>query len=84
MKVEDGATIAQDAVETEPFIWKDGKFRPICGLGWWDNENGAKSYCHQLGFETGSLFPGTTQSTSTGGLYFLGRFALMWDESSFL
>ena len=33
----------------------DGKWRPICGHWFWDNNYGAKAFCKRLGYESGEF-----------------------------
>lgn len=40
-------------VEMWPEVFFDGKFHPICGHYFWDNNHGAKMFCKKLGFSYG-------------------------------
>ena len=44
--------MGKDAV---PYYHKDGKFSPICGHGFWNNQYGADAFCQALGFTGGTL-----------------------------
>ena len=35
-------------------MWYKGHWFPICGLGFWDNDNGATTVCRKLGFSQGT------------------------------
>ena len=37
----------------DPEVFWDGKWRPICGHYFWDNNFGADLFCQQLGFSSG-------------------------------
>ena len=38
-----------------PYYYKDGKFSPICGHWFWDDQYGADAFCQALGFTGGTL-----------------------------
>eukprot|EP00928_Gymnodinium_smaydae_P025510 TRINITY_DN20291_c0_g2_i1.p1 TRINITY_DN20291_c0_g2~~TRINITY_DN20291_c0_g2_i1.p1 ORF type:complete len:421 (-),score=84.88 TRINITY_DN20291_c0_g2_i1:51-1313(-) len=38
-----------------PHMCKEGKFLPICGHYFWNNNNGAQIFCRQLGFSRGYI-----------------------------
>ena len=38
-----------------PYIFWNGDWSPICGHWFWNDQNGAKSFCKKLGFPDGSL-----------------------------
>lgn len=38
-----------------PYLFWDGKLSPICGHNFWDNQNGAKAFCQELGFNGGKF-----------------------------
>ena len=37
-----------------PEVLFEGKYHPICGHYFWDNDNGATAFCKLLGFKSGS------------------------------
>ena len=39
---------------TPEFFW-NGKFNPICGHWFWDNQEGAISFCQKIGYKTGFI-----------------------------
>ena len=39
--------------DKDPEILWNGKWTPICGHYFWDNNNGAKLFCKKRGFENG-------------------------------
>ena len=41
--------------DTVPYYYKEGKFSPICGHGFWNNHYGADAFCQALGFTGGTL-----------------------------
>ena len=43
------------ATVRDPQIHKDGKWAPICGHGFWENDFGVKAFCQALNFQTGVL-----------------------------
>lgn len=47
---------------SSPQIFQDGTYHPICGHWFWDNNEGAKSYCKQLGFADGEIIEGADES----------------------
>ena len=38
-----------------PEVFHSGGWHPICGHGFWDNDNGATTLCKRLGFASGTL-----------------------------
>ena len=38
---------------TPMFFW-NGKWSPICGEWFWDNQNGAQTFCKKLGYTNGN------------------------------
>ena len=36
-----------------PYLYRMGNWRPICGHQFWDNQEGAKAFCRELGFPGG-------------------------------
>ena len=38
-----------------PYIFWGGEWSPICGHYFWNNEEGAKVFCKELGFQGGTL-----------------------------
>merc|ERR1711971_132686 len=46
-------------IDKMPYVWRSGKWVPICGHYFWDNHNGAKLFCEELGFPEGRLIGGT-------------------------
>ena len=38
-----------------PYLYRMGNWRPICGHGFWDNQEGAKAFCRELGFSGGEF-----------------------------
>ena len=41
---------------TTPYYFYQGKFRPICGHWFWNNNDGATSFCKKLGnYESGTV-----------------------------
>ena len=42
-------------VDGIPYLFWDGKWSPICGHNFWDNQNGAKAFCQELGFNGGKF-----------------------------
>jgi hypothetical protein len=47
-----------------PEMYSGGAFAPICGYWFWDDNNGASSFCQELGYTGGTL-------TKTRGKYFV-------------
>ena len=39
----------------DPEIYWNGKWTPICGHYFWDNDNGAKLFCQKLGLVNGKI-----------------------------
>ena len=39
----------------DPEIYWNGKWTPICGHFFWDNDNGAKLFCQKLGLGNGKI-----------------------------
>ena len=39
-----------------PEVWFEGKFHPICGHYFWDNNDGPKTVCQRLGFRYGNRY----------------------------
>ena len=54
--VKDGDVRLQH--HTDPEIYWNGKWNPICGHYFWDNDNGAKLFCQKLGFANGKVTQG--------------------------
>ena len=42
----------------------NGAFRPICGLAFWENDDGAVAFCKKLGYTGGEIDKQTGQSSS--------------------
>ena len=38
-----------------PYLFRLGDWRPICGHGFWDSQDGAKAFCRELGFSGGEF-----------------------------
>ena len=38
-----------------PYLFWAGKWSPICGHWFWDNQEGAKAFCRKLGYSNGAL-----------------------------
>ena len=38
-----------------PFLFWNGKWYPICGHWFWDNDHGATAFCTKLGYESGRV-----------------------------
>ena len=55
--VKDGDVRLQH--HTDPEIYWNGKWNPICGHFFWDNDNGAKLFCQKLGFSNGKITQGS-------------------------
>ena len=36
-------------------LYSDGQFHPICGRYFWNNDNGADTFCRELGYENGGV-----------------------------
>ena len=50
---EDGdVNLGSDGI---PYVFWSGDWSPICGHWFWNNQNGAKSFCQKLGFADGSF-----------------------------
>merc|ERR1719210_2459997 len=52
----------------EPEIFANGYWVPICGHWFWNNENGANTFCRQLGYLTGNL-TATGRKLATDAMY---------------
>merc|ERR1719210_2960474 len=52
----------------EPEIFANGNWVPICGHWFWNNENGANTFCRQLGYLTGNLIA-TERKLATDAMY---------------
>jgi len=55
-----------------PYVKRNSKWWPICGHYFWDNQNGARLFCQELGFPEGEIIGGTYG----GGRYTLKKDAL--------
>ena len=50
---EDGdVNLGSDGI---PYVFWSGDWSPICGHWFWNDQNGAKSFCQKLGFADGSF-----------------------------
>ena len=38
-----------------PLVFWNRKWSPICGHGFWDNDNGATAFCNKLGYKSGTV-----------------------------
>ena len=65
-----GSCVKLEADGTPNVFWEN-KWRPICGHWFWDNNNGAKSFCQRLGYSDGVLE--RTNSAYTEDAIRLGR-----------
>ena len=54
LKVVSGACVKLEADGTPKVFWEK-KWRPLCGHWFWDNNNGADSFCQRLGYSYGEL-----------------------------
>jgi len=36
-----------------PYVYQAGEYHPICGLSFWDNNDGATAFCKKLGYSSG-------------------------------
>ena len=43
------------AIDGTPLYYKEGMFRPICGHGFRNNNNGVILFCKKLGYTTGTV-----------------------------
>ena len=41
------------AADGTPYLFWEGRWSPICGHQFWDNQEGAKAFCKELGFNSG-------------------------------
>ena len=61
--VKDGAVRLQNC--KDPEIFWNGKWAPICGHFFWDNNNGAKLFCQKMGLLNGKVKGQGSQSLLT-------------------
>ena len=61
--VKGGAVRLQNG--KDPEIFWNGKWAPICGHFFWDNNNGAKLFCQKMGFTYGKVKGQGSQSLLT-------------------
>lgn len=45
----------EPGLEYLPWVYFTGQWYPICGHYFWNNDNGATTFCHKLGFESGEV-----------------------------
>ena len=50
--VDGSAKLGADGI---PYLFWGGKWSPICGHWFWDNQEGAKAFCRELGYPDGKL-----------------------------
>ena len=50
--VDGNARLDSDGV---PYFFWGGEWSPICGHYFWDNQEGAKAFCQELGFQGGKF-----------------------------
>jgi len=47
-----------------PYYFTEGKYHPICGHYFWDNDNGASAFCRKLGYNQARLDASVTKVKS--------------------
>ena len=47
------------AADGTPYLFWEGRWSPICGHQFWDNQEGAKAFCKELGFTGGTAAKST-------------------------
>merc|ERR1711935_600465 len=55
---QDKKTKRVKLIDKMPYVWRSRKWVPICGHYFWNNHNGAKLFCEELGFPEGKLIGG--------------------------
>jgi len=50
-------------------VMNDGKWRPVCGHWFWDNDNGATKACQELGYTAATIHKMSGETFTDGAVY---------------